>query len=498
MNILSISQSRPQTSQSDFSLDFSSESQKTSQKSSFADYLRDARRDDEKVNENVKMAETEDKEISVESEKIAANNEEIDSSETKNKTDESKTVKEEKSEKLSKKTASNEDKHDERLNDISKSTLTDEKTSLQGISGFQNAEISQFDEIAVQNQGIIDGEVSKVETDSEIDDKMLAWLVASTRDCEDEDISPEDFAALIDAAVEFIPGNESDEEKLLNAQNMAVNDPQFFLEAVASAESESFARGAAKSELALDSDVKTLAKDSDKKRGAKLSVHDLRTRHLFAASEQDNAKIASDKIVQKAAEKKELSLSMQKQAEGNVQMTMELAGRAQENITSSSAQAAGANGSNFQAMLSNAVQENAPEFVKAGNIVLKDNNQGTINLVLRPEGLGNVKISLNLDDKNLSAQITVQTKEAMDAFRESISSLKQAFTESGFETGSFDLNFSNNGSQDQGFAQNGSQEQNQAGLLAHKTYSDFVTAANAGGEAASSYGDSSHGINIVA
>ena len=189
---------------------------------------------------------------------------------------------------------------------------------------------------------------------------------------------------------------------------------------------------------------------------------------------------------------------MQRQSDGNMQMTMELAARAEQNITSSSNQAAGANGSTFQAMLSNAVQENAPDFVKAGNIVLKDNNQGTINLILRPEGLGNVKISLSLDDKNLSAQILVHTKEAMDAFKESIPSLKQAFTESGFETGSFDLNFSNN---QQGFAQGEGQNQNHenAALFAQKNYGDFVTPSMLTGEAASeNYVSRDYSVNIVA
>jgi flagellar hook-length control protein FliK len=187
---------------------------------------------------------------------------------------------------------------------------------------------------------------------------------------------------------------------------------------------------------------------------------------------------------------------MQKQADGNIQMTMELAAKAEQNITSSSAQSAGANGSNFQAMLSNAVQENAPDFVKAGNIVLKDNKQGSINLILRPEGLGNVKISLNLDDKNLSAQIVVHTKEAMEAFKESIPSLKQAFTESGFETGSFDLNFSNNQSNQQGFAQGENQNQQ---LFAQKSYGEFVTPGALAQEgAAEAYTDTAYGINIVA
>ena len=43
--------------------------------------------------------------------------------------------------------------------------------------------------------------------------------------------------------------------------------------------------------------------NGEKKTGAKLSVHDLRTHHLF---DENDAKVASDKVVQKSAEKKEI------------------------------------------------------------------------------------------------------------------------------------------------------------------------------------------------
>ena len=75
-------------------------------------------------------------------------------------------------------------------------------------------------------------------------------------------------------------------------------------------------------------------------------------------------------------------------------------------------------------------------------------------------------------------------------------SLKQAFTESGFETGSFDLNFSNNGSQQQGFAQGDRQNQE---ILANNTYGDFVTPkALAQDNLSDAYVANDYGINIVA
>ena len=49
----------------------------------------------------------------------------------------------------------------------------------------------------------------------------------------------------------------------------------------------------------------------------------------------------------------------------------------------------------------------------------------------------------------ISAQIKVASEEAYQAFKDSIASLKQAFAESGFDTGSFDLSWAGQGQQQQ-------------------------------------------------
>lgn len=136
----------------------------------------------------------------------------------------------------------------------------------------------------------------------------------------------------------------------------------------------------------------------------------------------------------------------------NVEMTMDVALNVQQNISSLTNQAAGADGSDFQAMLTNQIQQNAGEIVKAGNIVLKDNDKGQIKLILHPEKLGNVRIDLNLNDKNISGRIIVSSQEAFNAFKETAESLKQAFIESGFESAGLELsmagqNFNGNNAQ---------------------------------------------------
>ena len=472
MNILSISQVQIQTPQAEIP-QISGARRDDTEGASFADFLRDAR------HESVRSAESgkaDDKPAGQEAEKSVHADERSGEIARNRPSDDKKT-----------------EENDKSLSEDERPAGSDEGDFIAAaLARPQNPEnFSEFRSV--------DEEIAPLDFDSPadfaLDDKTVTWLMSSARTEEPGDeISDEDFGKMIDAVVELVPGFESEEEKLDMARNLAVNDPRSFIELAE--------RGnpSPQEPLRDGNDLKSEKKPAssklsdEKKDGARLSVHDLRTRRLF---EDSSARIDQAKAVQKTAERKEISLSVRQQSENNVQMTMELASHANENITSSSSQAAGAAGSDFQQMLASAVQESAPDFVKAGSIILKDNNQGSINLVLRPEGLGNVRISLSLDDKNLSAQITVQTKEAMDAFRESIPSLRQAFTESGFETGSFDLNFSDN---QQGFAQGGEQErgQRESGILASKNYGDFVASGAVSGDSGENYSGGDYSVNIVA
>ena len=156
--------------------------------------------------------------------------------------------------------------------------------------------------------------------------------------------------------------------------------------------------------------------------------------------------------------------------ENTAVMSVELNPNAEADVLSLNTQTAAANGSNFQAMLSNQLHNVAPEFVKAGNLILKDNNQGTINLILHPDDIGNVKIHLSLDGKTLSGHITVATKEALQVFKDNAETLREAFIKNGFDAANFDVAMNNGGSfnQNMGF---GNQNEDRS-LFAKRMYGD--------------------------
>ncbi len=171
----------------------------------------------------------------------------------------------------------------------------------------------------------------------------------------------------------------------------------------------------------------------------------------------------------------------------------------QKNILSADSQSAGASSSNFQQMLSRQIQNNVPEFVKAGQVVLRDNNFGVINLELKPQALGNVKISLELSDKVIDGQITVATKEAFEAFRQNLDTLKQAFQDKGFENPSFALNLANGNSS--GSFEQHAQQRSSEQFMANRTYGDYASSHETvneinTGSAYNSLGD--YSIDVVA
>ena len=218
-------------------------------------------------------------------------------------------------------------------------------------------------------------------------------------------------------------------------------------------------------------------KKTEKKLADVISVTDLRTE---AAGEK----------------KSQLTTAIKQTSNDSVSMTMDLNNQAQKNILSLDSQTAGAQGSNFQAMLENQIFENSADFVKAGKIVLKDNDVGNIDLILHPASLGNVKISLELSDKVITGKILVSSQEALDAFNATQESLKTAFIESGFDGASFDVAFAN---QNPDFS-NAGQNQNGNSREAKQSYGNYVVENTLVDESNSDIynDDRDYSLNIVA
>ena len=307
-----------------------------------------------------------------------------------------------------------------------------------------------------------------------------------------ENLSSSEFDQLIENAEDFVPGKASREELLEKARNLSASDPDMFLKKMAQAGefTEALTENFHPSEEKLTVSSEKTEKLNEDKKSLKLQISDFRT-------EKTDGKMA-EKPVEKTQDIKELNLSYKKESENTVQATLDLSAAASRNITSSDSQSAGANGSDFQSMLSNAIQSNAQDFVKAGNLILRGNNQGSINLVLNPEKLGNVKISLNLSDKLISASITVHSKEAYEALKEGIASLKEAFAGNGFETGDFNLSFANQSGQ---FSkEQGGSQQWQSQFFGNKRYSDYSESGVLfADEKTGRYADSEkYGVDIVA
>jgi flagellar hook-length control protein FliK len=81
-----------------------------------------------------------------------------------------------------------------------------------------------------------------------------------------------------------------------------------------------------------------------------------------------------------------------------------------------------------------------PEIVRMAKFILKDQDMGEIKLRLKPEALGEVKISLNINNGRLGGNILVENNAVRDIFQNSLDNLVRGLREEGFETTGLDVN----------------------------------------------------------
>jgi len=200
-------------------------------------------------------------------------------------------------------------------------------------------------------------------------------------------------------------------------------------------------------QIVLENDLIAEIQNPEQNNG-KISVIDMRTEQVAEqiANPEDSA------VTKEGAKKSDFVKTVEYDSNGNATISLSLKGENQaidNGVVQTSNQ-------DFSSMLSREIASSANDLVKTGSIILKDNNAGTINLILNPEELGSVKIKLEISDNQITGKILVASKEAYDAFNQNLNLLKNAFIDSGFSAGGFDLAFT--GSNQQGdFGQNGNQ-----------------------------------------
>jgi hypothetical protein len=85
------------------------------------------------------------------------------------------------------------------------------------------------------------------------------------------------------------------------------------------------------------------------------------------------------------------------------------------------------------------------DIVKQASILVRNQQEGTIRLTLKPETLGNIKIRLEMAENKITGHIVVESSEALKAFERELPVLEKAFRDSGFSEANLDMSMAWNG-----------------------------------------------------
>ena len=79
------------------------------------------------------------------------------------------------------------------------------------------------------------------------------------------------------------------------------------------------------------------------------------------------------------------------------------------------------------------------ELVRKIDFILKNDNQGEIKLILKPEALGNVRINLSLNENNIAGKIIVDNSSVRDIFLNNMDQLTSLLKDNGYDTASLEV-----------------------------------------------------------
>lgn len=346
-----------------------------------------------------------------------------------------------------------------------KESKTDEKTSMEEI-------ISQKKDSLTTNQ--IDEKVFSASQLENLQNQIVSNVISDNKiPISEKNTISKDIISKIDSFVENLDLTKVSDIKELNVKNPKINskiiekddlfsiiedlknqieskDEKNALEEAfpfVNVENQIAENKSTENQIVLENDLIAEIQNPEQNNG-KISVIDMRTEQVAEqiANPEDSA------VTKEGAKKSDFVKTVEYDSNGNATISLSLKGENQaidNGVVQTSNQ-------DFSSMLSREIASSANDLVKTGSIILKDNNAGTINLILNPEELGSVKIKLEISDNQITGKILVASKEAYDAFNQNLNLLKNAFIDSGFSAGGFDLAFT--GSNQQGdFGQNGNQ-----------------------------------------
>ena len=172
------------------------------------------------------------------------------------------------------------------------------------------------------------------------------------------------------------------------------------------------------------------------RRGISFEVRDMRTE---TANTLNNTQTRSYAVVEASAGRQHGEAQVR-------EITLELRLPEQNNQNPAPATWEAKAGNQLENMLARELHQNFNgDIVRHASMALRDGGEGTIKIALKPENLGNVKIHLEMTENKITGRIVVESAEALNAFRKEMSSLEQAFRDSGFANADLNLSLTSDG-----------------------------------------------------